>query len=93
MLLGLSSEEYAAYQAGQRSDEDAAQTGRIVRSLFRPKVPTVDVNQLIANNQALAAENARLRQELEDYKLNYHRMKEWARQVEPFLDTFRDSGQ
>lgn len=93
MLLGLSSEEYAAYQAGQRSAEDAAQTGRIVRSLFRPKVPTVDVNQLIANNQALAAENARLRQELASYRHNYLRLREWADEMEPVLDKLRTPGE
>ena len=89
MLLGLSSEEYAAHQAGQRSAEDAAQTGRLVRSLFRTKNPAVDVNQLVANNQALAAENARLRQELANYKHNYLRLKEWADEVEPVLDRLR----
>ena len=83
----------AMFQLGRWSAESSAARLDLVDSLFGPKRQTVNVNQLIANNQALAAENARLRQELEDYKLNYHRMKEWARQVEPFLDTFRNSGQ
>ena len=92
MLLGLSSEEFAAYQAGQRSAEDAAQTGRLVRSLFGRKVPAVDVKQLLASNQALAAENERLRQELADYKHNYRRMKEWAAEIRPLLDRLNNEG-
>jgi hypothetical protein len=42
----------------------------------------VDPAALAAQNQALAAENARLQQELEIYKRNYRELDVWARDAE-----------
>ena len=83
----------AMFQLGRWSAESSAARLDLVDSLFGPKRPTVNVNQLIANNQALAAENARLRQELANYKHNYRRLKEWADEMEPVLDKLRTPGE
>lgn len=83
----------AMFQLGRWSAESSAARLDLVHSLFGPKRPAVDVNQLIANNQALAAENARLRQQLAAYQHNYQRLCAWRDEVEPFLDTMRKPGQ
>ena len=52
---------YEGYLLGRRSVESAQSTARLVENLrarFRP--PPVDVNALVANNQALAAQNQAL---------------------------------
>ena len=49
----------------------------------------VDVDHLLGANQALAAENARLRQDLADYKHNYDRLHEWAQKASRDLKRYR----
>lgn len=44
---------------------------------------------LQAQNQALAAENAQLRQDLEAYRHNYNKLNAWAEQAERDLRRFR----
>ncbi len=46
----------------------------------------VDPAALVAQNQALAAENARLRRELEAYKLNFNNLRRWADSAENTLE-------
>jgi hypothetical protein len=70
------------YELGRASAEDSAADSSAMRRMFGPKRPSVDVNGLINQNQALAAENARLRQDLADYKLNYSNLKAWANRAE-----------
>jgi hypothetical protein len=50
--------------------------------LAKRRQPQINVNGLINQNRALAAENARLRQDLADYKLNYSNLKAWANRAE-----------
>jgi hypothetical protein len=45
----------------------------------------VDPAAVLAENQALAAENARLRQELAAYKLNFNNLRAWADSAEKTL--------
>jgi len=53
-----------------------------------------DPANLLAQNQALAAENAQLRQELADYKLNYRNLKAWADRAEARIDQLlKDRGE
>jgi hypothetical protein len=46
----------------------------------------IDPAALLAQNQALAAENAQLRQALEAYKLNYRNLRRWADGAEKTLE-------
>jgi hypothetical protein len=46
----------------------------------------VDAASLATQIQALAAENAQLRQELADYRLNYRNLKSWANRAEAQID-------
>ncbi len=48
--------------------------------------PTINVAALQAHNQDLAAENARLRQALSDYELNYRNLKAWANRAEAKIE-------
>ena len=82
----------AMYQLGRWSAESSAARLDLVDSLLGRKAPVVDVDQLLADNRALAAENGRLRRELEGYKHNYRRLNEWAAKVEPYLDRLRAGG-
>jgi hypothetical protein len=53
-----------------------------------------DPAALLAQNQALAAENAQLRQELADYQLNYKNLKAWANRAEARIDQLlKDRGE
>lgn len=47
---------------------------------------STDATTLLEQNQALAVENAQLRQELADYKLNYRNLKAWADRAEAQID-------
>ena len=54
----------------------------------------IDPATLLAQNQALAAENARLRQDLADYELNYRNLKAWANRAEARIDQLlKDRGE
>ena len=73
------------YQLGQMCDRASIDPlGRplvFANSLHRRRTSTT-LQALQAQNQALAAENARLRQELEVYKRNYRELDVWARDAE-----------
>src|ERR1700744_4252570 len=47
---------------------------------------STDATTLLEQNQALAVENAQLRQELADYRLNYRNLKAWADRAEAQID-------
>ena len=59
------------------------------RRLLRPAAPSVDVNALIAENQALHAELARVAQALRDYEWNYSKLRSWADAAEAELHGLR----
>ena len=84
---------WAGYQLGRMDAESAQSTRRLVENLrarFQP--PPIDVNALIANNQALAAQNQALWNQVEELQRvnaelasnhnvllkNYQRLAKWA---------------
>ena len=84
-LLGASSDEVAAYQLGRQASEIESTNRRALRTLFRPRAPNVDVNALVAQQQVLAAENARLKATLVSTERNlvglendYAELRAWA---------------
>ncbi len=84
-MLGASSDEYAAYQLGQQSAELDTATSRAIRSVFGRRAPQMDGVALLAQNQALAAENARLKASLLSTERNlaglendYGELRAWA---------------
>ena len=72
---------WAWYQLGQANAEHRASVQRTVNAVFGRRQPSVDVNAVIAQNHALASENARLRHELGLYRQNYNTLKAWADDV------------
>jgi hypothetical protein len=72
----------AMYQLGRMAAKTDRVRSEAVASMFARRQPQIDVNGLIDQNRALAAENARLRQDLADYKLNYSNLKAWANRAE-----------
>jgi hypothetical protein len=72
----------AMYQLGRMAAETDHAQSQAVAAMFARRQPQIDVNGLISQNRALAAENAQLRQDLADYKLNYSNLKAWANRAE-----------
>jgi hypothetical protein len=78
---------WAGYALGRMAAKREQETGEMVDALSRRRQqPTVNVNSVLAQNQALAAENARLRQELAAYKLNFNNLRAWADSAEKTLE-------
>jgi alpha-D-ribose 1-methylphosphonate 5-triphosphate synthase subunit PhnG len=78
---------WAGYALGRMAAKREQETGEMVDALFRRRQqPTVNVNSVLAQNQALAAENARLQQELAAYKLNFNNLRAWADSAEKILE-------
>ena len=84
-MLGASSDEYAAFQLGRQSAELDAATSRAIRSVFGRRAPQVDSTALVAQNQALAEELAKLRTALSASQRNlsalesdYAELRAWA---------------
>jgi hypothetical protein len=73
---------WAGYALGRIAANRDRETGETLDAVFRRRQPNVNVNSVLDHNQALAAENARLRQELEVYKRNYRELDVWARDAE-----------
>ena len=101
--MGTGLTGYEGYLLGRRSVESAQSTARLVESLrARRQPPPIDVNALVANNQALAAQNQalwdhnaelqRINAELvRDYNVlleNYQRLRKWADGAEADLISF-----
>ena len=79
---------YALGRMSARNDRVRGEAADTVLSRLRGD-RTVDVNQLLAANEALEAENARLRQDLADYKFNYERLHQWAETASRDLKRYR----
>ncbi len=73
---------WAWYELGRASAEDDAAERRAVRTVFAPGRSNKDIDGLVSHNRALSAENARLRQALTDYEVNYANLKAWANRAE-----------
>jgi cell division protein FtsB len=70
---------WAWFQLGRMAAKADRSRAAAVSAVFAPRQPRqVDPAALQAQNQALANENAQLRQELADYKRNYQTLREWA---------------
>jgi regulator of replication initiation timing len=72
----------AWYQLGRMSAETDRVRSEAVDGLLKRRRPQMDLNAVLAENHALAAENTRLRQALADYELNYANLKAWANRAE-----------
>ena len=72
---------WAGYALGRMAANRDRETSETVDALFRRRQPVVNVNDVLAQNQALAAENARLRQDLAAYKYNYANLRTWAEEA------------
>ncbi len=82
---------WAWFQLGRMAAETERHTSETVRKLLRPRQPTVDVNGVLTQNQALAAENAQLRRDLDAYKHNYSKLRTWAEEAKRDLDRLQRS--
>lgn len=81
---------WAAYQLGRMAADGDHQRRRTVRALLSP--PPIDVHAVMANNQALAAQNQALWNQVDDFQRsnaelannynnlleNYKRLEVWA---------------
>ena len=77
---------WAGYALGRMAANRDRETSETLDALFRRRQPTVNASAVMAQNQSLAAENARLRQELEAYKLNFNNLRRWADSAEDTLE-------
>jgi hypothetical protein len=76
----------AWYQLGRMSAESDRVRSDAVDAVLSRRRPQLDVQSVVAQNQVLAAENARLRQELAAYKLNFNNLRAWADSAEKTLE-------
>jgi len=77
---------WAGFQLGQMFAEHRRSSAETAAALLHGRRNSIVQQSLQAQNQALAAENARLRQELADYELNYGNLKAWANRTEARLN-------
>ncbi len=85
---------WAGFQLGQMYAEHRRSSAETVATLLHGRRAATAQQTLAAQNQALAAENARLRQDLADYELNYRNLKAWANRAEARIDQLlRDRGE
>ena len=85
---------YAWYQLGRMAAENDRHTSQTISTLLHRRRAVSPDDSLQAQNQALSAENAQLRQELADYKLNYRNLKAWADRAEARIDQLlKDRGE
>ncbi len=74
---------WAWFQLGRMAAKaDRSRSEAILAIFAARRQKHVVADPLLAQNQALAAENARLGQELEVYKRNYRELDVWARDAE-----------
>ena len=85
-LLGASSDEVAAYQLGRQASEVEATNRRALRTLFGPRTPDVDVNAVVAQNHALAAENAHLKLLLEAVRRDFSECEQAYAKLDAWAD-------
>jgi hypothetical protein len=79
------------YQMGRSAAESDRIETRAVRTVLGLNPPQVDVNAVLAQNRTLAAENARLRENLTDYEHNYRDLKKWADDASKRLIAYRNA--
>jgi hypothetical protein len=80
---------YAWFQLGRMAADHERHTSETVAALLHRR-RTVNVqDSLQVQNQALAAENARLRQDLAAYQHNYDRLRTWAEEARRDLKRLR----
>jgi hypothetical protein len=79
----------AMYQLGRMAAETDHAQSQAVAAMFARRQPQIDVNGLINQNRALAAENARLRHSLTEYKLNYEELLRWSDGAEKTIKELR----
>ncbi|WP_265887083.1 hypothetical protein [Roseomonas mucosa] len=82
----------AAFVLGRMSAANEQAESNFARSMvrrFQPRAPTVDVNALLAENQALHAQVQELQKSLRAYEFNYRRLEQWAEQADAALDKYR----
>jgi hypothetical protein len=80
---------WAGYALGRMAANRERETSETMDALFRRRAPTIDVNRVLAQNRALAAENARLRHSLTEYKLNYEELLRWSDGAEKTIKELR----
>jgi hypothetical protein len=84
----------AWYQLGRMSAESDRVRSDAIDAVLARRRGISTQQTLHAQNQALAAENAQLRQELADYQLNYRNLKAWANRAEARIDQLlKDRGE
>ncbi|WP_424138915.1 hypothetical protein [Roseomonas chloroacetimidivorans] len=76
---------YALGRMSAESDQVMDEFARTLNRRFRPQAPTVDVNALLAENQALRQQLKATQSALTDYEFNYAELKKWAREAEAKL--------
>jgi cell division protein FtsB len=69
---------WAGFQLGKMFAEHQRSSAETAAWFTNRNRRVADPAALQAQNQALANENAQLRQELADYKRNYQTLREWA---------------
>ena len=74
---------YALGRMSAQTDHVRSEAVSTVLSRFR--APQPENNRITRQGQSLAAENAELRRQLENYKHNYGRLKKWADEAEQKL--------
>jgi hypothetical protein len=79
----------AMYQLGRMAAKTDRVRSEAVAAMFARRQPQIDVNGLINQNRALAAENARLRHSLTEYKLNYEELLRWSDGAEKTIKELR----
>jgi hypothetical protein len=86
---------WAWFQLGRMAAKADRSRSEAIASVFAARRQRhVVADPLLAQNQALAAENAQLRQELADYQLNYKNLKAWANRAEARIDKLlKDRGE
>jgi hypothetical protein len=76
----------ARFQLGQMFAEHRRSSAETAAALLHGRRNASVQQSLQAQNQALAAENARLQQELATYKLNFNNLRAWADSGEKTLE-------
>ena len=69
---------WAGVALGRMWAEQERSMGEMGQWFANRNRPVINVAALQADNQALATENARLRQDLEEFRHNYRQLRAWA---------------
>ena len=80
---------WAGYALGRMSAERDRSTEKLMDALSRRGAPAINVADVLAQNRALAAENAKLRHSLDEYKSNYDELNRWATEAEATIKSLR----